>query len=218
MITMKRMLLVAGIFAALSGGMARTGFAGTAGQATVIEQWGEVVAPEAVMVSPVAVDAAKTAFLVLDIEELTCNEQRRPRCLGTLPAISGFLSRAREKNLAVVYSLTPKGSPATILPAAAALAGEPLVQSSVDKFFNTELDGILKSRGIDTVIIAGTAAEGAVLHTATGAAMRGLKVIVAVDGISSSALYAEQYTLWHMLNAPGTRGKATLSRFELISF
>jgi len=66
------------------------------------------------------------------------------------------------------------------------------------------------------VIIAGTTAEGAVLHTATAAALRGFTVVVPVDGMSASALYAEQYTAWHMLNAPGTKGKTRLTTFSMI--
>jgi nicotinamidase-related amidase len=68
------------------------------------------------------------------------------------------------------------------------------------------------------VVIVGTAAEGAVLHTATGAALRGLQVVVPLDGMTSATLYAEQYTAWHLLNAPGTKGKVTLTLFGLIGF
>jgi len=57
-----------------------------------------------------------------------------------------------------------------------------------------------------------------VLHTATGASVRGLKVVVPVDGMSSDQAYAEQYTAWHMVNAPGTRRSAVLTRFSMIRF
>ena len=68
------------------------------------------------------------------------------------------------------------------------------------------------------MIIVGTAAHGAVLHTATGAAMRGLQVIIPIDGMSAIETYAEQYTAWHMLNAPGTRVRTTLTTFAQMSF
>ena len=61
-------------------------------------------------------------------------------------------------------------------------ADEPSVKSKADKFLNTDLEKILKDKGIQTVIVTGTAANGAVLYTGTGAAFRGLKVIVPVDG------------------------------------
>ena len=118
----------------------------------------------------------------------------------------------------VVYSLTGRGTKETILPEVAPKTDEPIVQSSVDKFFKTDLDKILQGKGIKTVIIAGTTAEGAVLHTATGAAMRGYNVIVPVDGMSAGNLYAEQYTAWHLINAPGSRRRTTLTRFDMIEF
>jgi len=48
--------------------------------------------------------------------------------------------------------------------------------------------------------------------------MRGFKVIVPVDGMSAGSLYAEQYTSWHLINAPGSRKRTTLTKFNLIEF
>jgi len=45
------------------------------------------------------------------------------------------------------------------------------------------LEKILNDKGIKTVVVAGTAAQGAVLNTASQAAFRG--VIVPVDGMSA---------------------------------
>lgn len=183
---------------------------------TIVEKWNTVTPPTPVELKAATVSPANTAFLVLDIEERTCNTQARPRCVESAPRIGAFLARARAAGMPVVHSLTSKGTPETILPEARPLPGEPIVQSSVDKFFNTELEAILKKLGVSNVIITGTTAEGAVLHTATGAAMRGLNVIVPVDGMSAGTLYAEQYTAWHLLNAPGTRARASLTRLDMI--
>jgi nicotinamidase-related amidase len=188
------------------------------GGATIVDQWSKVQTPPPVTLKPVQVNPQETAFLILDIEQLTCNPDRRPRCIESVPKIQGFLQQARAKGMPVVYSLTGRGTQETILPEVTPNADEPIVQSSVDKFFKTDLDKILREKGIKTVIIAGTTAEGAVLHTATGAAMRGYKVIVPVDGMSAGNLYAEQYTAWHLLNAPGTRRSSTLTRFDMIEF
>ena len=176
-----------------------------------------VKAPAPVELKAVEVNATDTALLVLDIEERTCNMETRPRCVASAPRIGEFLARARAAGMPVVHSLTSKGTPDTILPQALPLPGEPIVQSTVDKFFNTELDAILKKLGVSTVIITGTTAEGAVLHTATGASMRGLSVIVPVDGMSAATLYAEQYTAWHLLNAPGTRARTSLTTLDAIT-
>lgn len=184
----------------------------------LLDVWDEIKPPPPVALQPVHLDPKNSALLILDIEEWTCNAERRPRCPDSVPRIKEFLRRAKAKGMSVVYSLTTKGSPQTILPGVHPLDDAPIVQSGVDKFYNTELEKILHDREIKTVVIVGTASEGAVLHTATGAALRGLQVVVVLDGMTSATLYAEQYTAWHLLNAPGTKGKATLTLFNLIDF
>jgi len=183
---------------------------------TVLELWSEVSVPSVPKLQTIKADPKTTALLILDIEERTTNIKRRPRAVASVPAIEKLLARARGKGMPVVFSTTPKASPKEILSQVAPRKDEPVVKSSVDKFFMTNLDEILRTKGIDSVIIVGTAAEGAVLHTATAAAMRSLNVIVPVDGISSSELYAEQYVCWHLLNAPGSRNRTTLTRTDMI--
>lgn len=185
---------------------------------TIVELWETVKAPGPVQLRAVQLNPKETAFLVLDIEGRTCNAERRPRCIASVPKIKDFLARASASGAAVVYSLTPQGSRETILPGVSPAGTEPIVKSSVDKFFHTDLEKILHDRGVKTVIISGTAAEGAVLHTVTGAVLRGFHVVVPVDGVSSATLYAEQYTAWHLLNAPGPRQNTTLTRFDMIRF
>src|SRR5215472_4810821 len=63
------------------------------------------------------------------------------------------------------------------------------VQSGPDKFLNTDLAKILKDKGIQTVIVTGTASNGAVLFTGARAAFRGMNVIVPVDGMSAVEPY-----------------------------
>jgi nicotinamidase-related amidase len=183
-----------------------------------MDAWKTIEAPPPPELKPVSVDPKTTALLILDIESRTTNMERRPRAVASVPRIWKLLFTARAKGVAVVYSLTSKGTPDTILPEVAPKPGEAVVQSSVDKFFKTDLEAILKEKGIKTVVIVGTAAEGAVLHTATAAAMRQFDVIVPVDGMSSSEMYAEQYVCWHLLNAPGSRKRTTLTRIGMIDF
>ena len=180
--------------------------------------WNEITPPPPVAVKPVKLDPASSALLVLDIEEWTCNSERRPRCVDSVPGIKTLLDQARGHGMTVVYSLTTKGTPQTILPGVQPVGEAPIVQSGVDKFYKTDLEKILAKRKIKTVVIVGTAAEGAVLNTATGAALRGLNVVVPVDGMTSATLYAEQYTAWHLLNSPGTRNHTTLTLFRLLAF
>ena len=183
----------------------------------LMESWHDIPAPKAPTLQPVTVDITRTALLVLDLQKTNCSAERRPRCVNTLPGIQQLIAAARSRDMAVVYSLTSKADPEDILEAVAPLTTDHIVKSSVDKFFDTDLEDYLKQAGIDTVIITGTAAEGAVLHTAAGAAMRGFNIVVPVDGLSSSTVYAEQYTISHLANSPGTKKRATLTRINMLT-
>jgi len=66
------------------------------------------------------------------------------------------------------------------------------------------------------VVVVGTAAHGAVLNTASQAAFRGLQVIIPVDGMSSENTYFEQYTAYHLANAPGVGQQVTLTKIDMI--
>ena len=56
------------------------------------------------------------------------------------------------------------------------------------------------------------------LYTGSEAALRGLKVIVPVDGMSAPDPYAEKITVWHLTHAPGRRIEVTLTRSDMIKF
>jgi nicotinamidase-related amidase len=118
----------------------------------------------------------------------------------------------------VVHSITGSTTVNDIVKDLAPRAGEPVVKTSVDKFYQTDLEKILAEKGIKAVIIMGTAAHGAVLYTTTGAALRGMKVILPVETMTAEDAYAEQYTAWHVMNAPGNMGKVTLTRTDMIQF
>ncbi len=100
----------------------------------------------------------------------------------------------------------------------APIKGEPIVQASVDKFDGTDLAKILSDKGIKTVITVGTAAQGAILYTASAAALRGLKVIVPVDGVSAEDTYFEQYVVYDLSKAPGVSKNVTLTSTDMMKF
>lgn len=195
--------------------VAGASFANVAKGQTIVDDWANIKVPPAPELKPVKINAKDTALLVLDVVKQICSP--RARCVASLPKMQGLLAAARDKGVLIVYSLA--GQPITdVLPEVAARAEDPSVSSGPDKFLNTDLDKILKDKGIKTVIAVGTAAEGAVLNTAAGAALRGYKVIIPVDGMSSTNPYAEQYTAWHLANAPRIGAQTTLTKFELIGF
>ena len=83
---------------------------------TIIDDWSKVQAPKPPELKAVKIDDPKTtAYLVLDIVKQTCNNERRPRCVASVPKIQAFLKEARAKGLAVVYSKTSTATPADIL-------------------------------------------------------------------------------------------------------
>ena len=185
---------------------------------TVIDEWSSVKAPPPPEVKPVTVDPKTTALLLLDFNKQTCNAERRPRCIASIPRVQKLLAAARTAKGLVVYSLSAGATAADIAPDLAPAKGDPVVTSGPDKFLGTDLERILNELHITTVIVAGTAAHGAVLHTAGGAALRGMRVIVAVDGISAETLYPEQYALWHLMNAPRISNQVSLSSTDRITY
>jgi nicotinamidase-related amidase len=184
---------------------------------TIVDEWTAVRVPPAPELKPVTVETQTTALLVMDIQKQNCNLETRPRCVASVPKIQSLLLKARGRGMLVVHTLARSGEVTDVLSELKPLPEEPVVRSGADKFYNSDLEKILRDRGITSVIAVGTAAHGAVIHTATAAALRGFKVIVPVDGMSADP-YAEQYTAWHLANGPGSRNQTTLTKISLIEF
>ena len=191
-------------------------FAVSAHAASIVDEWASVKAPAAPELKSVTVDPKTTALLMLDFMPANCGKNER--CLATLPAMKKLLERARAAKMPVVYSLIANTTPADVLKDVAPLADEPSVRSGPDKFVNTDLDKILKDKGITTVITVGTAANGAVLFTAAGAVFRGMNVIVPVDGMSAINPYSELSTVFTFTAAPQVSVKSTLTKSDMIKF
>lgn len=184
---------------------------------TIVDEWATVQAPKPPELKPVTLDPKTTALLVLDFVKQTCNAERRPRCLTSVPKVQALLKLARDKGVVVVHSITTAATPADIAKELTPAEGEPIVKAPADKFFKTDLEKILNDKGIKMVVIVGTAAQGAVLNTASQAAFRGLQVIIPLDGMSAENTYFEQYTAYHLANAPGVGQQVTLTtKIDLI--
>ena len=210
-----KLVLIAALAAVVLTGVAAV----PAHAGNIIDEWAQVKAPPPPELKAVTVDAKTDALFIIDMVSETCNAKARPRCVDTIPAIQKLLDEARAKGMKVIYALGVSGK--EILPVLAPKDGEPIVKSGADKFVDTELDKILRDKGVTGLITVGTLAYGGVLHTATQAAFRGFKVVVPVDGMSSpneTTLYTEQYTAWHLAHAPGLAGKLTLTKIDMIKF
>jgi nicotinamidase-related amidase len=185
----------------------------------IVASWSSVQMPPPPLLKPVKVDASQTALLLLDFAKTTCNPQKRPRCAASLPIAARLLADARVHHASVIYSTVPNGSiqdsPAMLAP----LPGDPVVSSGPDKFFNTDLADILQARHIHTVIVAGTIAQGAVLYTASAAALHGFQVLVPVDAMSANDPFGELSTTWILANAAtSVSSHVTLTRSDMIAY
>ena len=166
---------------------------------TVIDEWPSIKAPPAPELKAFTVDPATTALLMLDFLKQNCAPN--PRCVASLPKAQKLLAAARAKGLTIIHSAYPGGG--DILPEVARKESEPLITSILDKFTLTNKDGskdtgldkMLKDKGIKAVIVVGSAANGAVFHTATSAFFHGYQTIIPVDGMSGASAYVEQATV-----------------------
>jgi nicotinamidase-related amidase len=133
--------------------------------------------------------------------------------------VKKLLDGARAHNMIVVFNLTGGGKVEDMVDQSlASLGGEFMVKGSggADKFVNSDLDAGLKEKGIKTVIVTGTSAQGAVGGTTNGAAQRGYKAVVPVDCMSVEDTFNELYAVWHI--PANLTGNATVTRSDLIRF
>jgi nicotinamidase-related amidase len=199
--------------------LAAVATAPSAGAATIIDEWASAKAEAAPELKPATIDPKTTAFLVMDLVKGSCNAERRPRCVASIPTIEKFLTEARGKGVTIIHTVAGSGGVADILPPVAPKEGETVLTGTVaNKFIRTDLQKILKDKGITTVIPVGTAAHGAVLFTGSEAAFLQFKVVLPVDGASSENLFAEQAVTWLFARAPGVSNQTTLTRFDMIKY
>jgi nicotinamidase-related amidase len=188
---------------------------------TIVDEWASVKLPPPPQLKPAKIDAPKeTALLVMDFTNQTCTKERRLRCAASVAKVQKLVADARAKGVVVIYSVATPGSTAAdilkeLTPASGELVLPPL---GPDKFIDGNLEKMLKDKGIKTVIAIGTQAQTSVLHTASTAALKGFKVIVPVDGMSSDDLFPEAYTAWHLANAARIGPQLTLTTIEMVGY
>ena len=175
---------------------------------------------------PVAVEipVKGAALLVLDITSVICPP--RPTCVASVPKIAALVKKARDAKVPVIYSQTATAG-STYIADIAPQPGDATVTGRADKFYGTNLEQILKDKAVETAVVVGSAANGAVLYTTFGLGLRGITVVVAQDGISGDPEFTETLTRWQLLNEPGfananntplDKGHVTLSTTDKITF
>ena len=191
-------------------------YAAPASAQTIIDEWSSVKAPPAPELTSVTVDPKTTALLMLDFLKQNCGSD--PRCVATLPKAQKFLAAARAKDMTIIYSVFPGPVISDTLPEVAPKGTEPVVSSFFNKFLDTDLEKILKGKGIKTVILMGAASDGAILYTGTEAFFRHYQTIIAVDAIAGKTAYVDQFSVFQFTVAPIMAGKVILTRTDMIKF
>jgi len=217
---MQRGVLLASALIATASLLGSIGGTSRALAQTIIDEWASAKLPPAPELKPVKLEPGETALLVMDFTTQTCTRQRRPRCADSVPKVQKLVTAARAKGALIIYSVAVPGSVAAdILPELKPAAGEQVLPPlGPDKFINSDLETTLKGKGIKTVVALGTQAQTSVLHTGGEAALRGFKVVVPVDGMSSDDLFPELYTAWHLANAARISNQVTLTRLDMTGF
>ena len=171
---------------------------------------------------PVTLDGKTTAVLVLDLHTRCHNSKEI--CFKLMPGLGEFLERARPSGVSIIYTVSsgqkgkPSGEIATPLKRR---PEEPVIYpQGFDKFIGGELEGLLKPKGIKSVVVVGASAHIAVLHTAVSAARGyGLNVIIPMDGSISASNYEMEYTFHHLSVIPGGANKLVqFTNLSMISF
>jgi len=187
---------------------------------TIIDDWYSAKLPPPPQLKPVTLVPKETALLVMDFTVQTCTVERRKRCADSVPKVKRFVEAARAKGALIIYSVAVPGSvPADVLKDIAPAPGEQVLPPlGPDKFIASDLEKTLHDKGIKTVVAMGTQAQTSVLHTGGEAALRGFKVIVPVDAMSSDDLFPELYTAWHLSTAARISNQVTLTKLDMIGF
>ena len=187
----------------------------------IVEDWAKVKAPPPPELKPVTVDPKTTALLILDMVSVNCNV--RPRCVASVAPLKKLHDAARAAGAMVFYTIVGPGNPTAegiVDKAMMPREGEWIVQRGPDKFLGSDLEARLKKRGIKTVIVTGTSAQGAVVGTGSGSAQRGYEVVIPVDTMSAEDEYNEQYAAYHLYKGGPTiiTQRITLTRSGMIKF
>jgi nicotinamidase-related amidase len=173
----------------------------------------------------VTLDPKTTALMVLDFVEDICNAQ--PSCKGQmLPAMIPFLERVRKAGLVVAYGTREQNMTKWLKEVAPASGDIKIINTAQDRFYNTDLDKLLKAKGIKTLIMVGWKVSGSVTYTSVGAMARDYTVVIPMDTTSAASGYETTIGFYNVLNSgnanlanePLKPRAVTLSRTDMIAF
>jgi hypothetical protein len=212
----------------LTSGLALALFCGAA-QAQSAAQGGKPMMTLQMPATPdparVTLDPKTTALMVLDYIEDICNTQ--PSCKSQmLPAMTPFLERVRKAGLVVAYGTRERNMTHWLKEVAPAPGDIKILNTAQDRFYNTDLDKVLKAKGIKTLIMVGWKISGSVTYTSVGAMVRDYTVVIPMDTTSAGSGYETTIGFYNVLNSgnanlanePMKPNAVTLTRTDMITF
>ena len=126
---------------------------------------------------PVALNPATTALLIFDVVDPIC--ERFPISKTHMaPVIAALLARARKAGVTVAYGTRAHHKSHWLAEVAPTPGDIQIENQAQDRFYNTDLDKMLKAKGITTLILVGWKVSGSVTYTSVGATLRGYTVVV----------------------------------------
>ncbi|MET1159906.1 MAG: isochorismatase family cysteine hydrolase [Thermoprotei archaeon] len=166
----------------------------------------------------------KPAVIVIDmLEEFVRGRLKSPQAEKIVPIIKSIVEKARENNIPVIYvadqhlpydpELRIWGPHAIMGSSEAKIIDElkphekdiVLYKRSYSGFRDTGLDLLLRSMGVDTVILTGIHTHICVLHTAWDAFYYGYNIIIVKDGVAAFSNEDHEYALKYMEKVYGAK-------------
>lgn len=137
------------------------------------------------MAEQLSIDKNKTTVLIMDYQNRQLNYFSESVQKDLLTRVNNILARARQSNIPVIYVEVQRGErtkETEIHPAVSPKSGElVLTKNGTGPFASTNLDEILKKKGIKTLILMGISTSGCVLSTVRCAADMDYQLIVLSD-------------------------------------
>jgi len=147
----------------------------------------------------------KRAVIIIDmLNDFVTGDLKCERAERIIPNLKRLIEAAREKGVPVIYANDAhypedfevvrrwgkhaiKGTPgAEVIPELKPAEKDYIIEKrTYSGFFETGLDSLLRSLGVETVILCGLHTHICVRHTAADAFFRGYKIVVAKDGVES---------------------------------
>jgi nicotinamidase-related amidase len=171
---------------------------------------------------PTKLDGKTTSIAVLDLSRRCENPQEV--CSKLMHPLAGFLERARQASVPILYTVSAAGKGTSLGEVAAPLKrreSEPvLYPDAFDKFMDGTLKEELDKRRCRSLIIAGSATNFAVLYTATTAArIFRYDVIIPLDGVNARRNYEHEYAIHQLTILPASaRKQFRFTKLGMIEF